>query len=81
MQVMPFHFKRCGVSDWRNAYQNTTCGIGILADALRRTNGHHVKALSIYNSGKIDGYKRYKETKKYVKIIPRTRERLLRQGA
>ncbi len=69
MQVMPFHFKRCGVSNGFNAYQNTTCGIGILADALHDAGGDLKVALSLYNSGKKDGYKRFSETKNYVANI------------
>lgn len=69
MQVMPFHFKRCGVSNGFNAYQNTTCGIGILADALKDANGDLKIALSVYNSGKKNGYLRFSETKNYVASI------------
>jgi soluble lytic murein transglycosylase-like protein len=69
MQVMPFHFKHCGVSNGFNAYQNTTCGIGILADALQDANGDLKIALSLYNSGKKSGYLRFKETKNYVASI------------
>ena len=69
MQVMPFHFPHCGVSNGFNAYQNTTCGIGILADALNDAHGNVKIALSLYNSGKKNGYLRFNETKNYVRNI------------
>lgn len=40
----------------------------MMRDALRRT-GSYTKALSIYNSGRPDGYKRFSETAAYVKKI------------
>lgn len=69
MQVMPFHFRACGVSNGFNAYQNTTCGIGILADALNDSHGNLKIALSIYNSGQKNGYLRFNETRNYVRNI------------
>jgi soluble lytic murein transglycosylase-like protein len=50
-QVMPMHFKACGMSnpfDWK---QNMTCSAGILADALKTSHGGITEALVRYNGG------------------------------
>ena len=41
----------------------------LMRDALKRTKGDYRAALSIYNSGRPDGYKRFDETRDYVKKI------------
>lgn len=40
-----------------------------MADNLKRTGGNYTQALSIYNSGRPDGYKNIAETSAYVKKI------------
>lgn len=40
-----------------------------MRDNLKRTGGNYDQALSIYNSGRPDGYKRFPETINYVKTI------------
>lgn len=44
-------------------------GARYLADALKRTGGNYHQALSIYNSGRPEGYKSIPETANYVKSI------------
>jgi soluble lytic murein transglycosylase-like protein len=51
MQVMPFHFKSCGISNPNSATQSITCGTGILAEALKEAKGDVGMALAIYNGG------------------------------
>jgi soluble lytic murein transglycosylase-like protein len=76
MQVMPFHFN--GLDKWyqKEPYVNTRYGIGILADCLKRSHGHIPQALSLYNSGKKNGYLRFNETKAYVANITKDHNRL-----
>jgi soluble lytic murein transglycosylase-like protein len=79
MQVMPLHFKHCGISYAYNPFQNTTCGTGILEDALKESKGNLTIALSIYNSGRKDGYLKFAETKKYVATIRAKYEKTKRE--
>jgi soluble lytic murein transglycosylase-like protein len=79
MQVMPLHFPHCGITDAYNPRQNTTCGTGILKDALKDAKGNLTIALSIYNSGRKDGYLKYPETNKYVANIKAKYEKTKRE--
>lgn len=59
MQVMPEHYPRCGVSDPFNKKQNLTCGIGILASALKEAKGNVKLALAMYNGNPVWARKMY----------------------
>lgn len=68
LQVMPFHFgnqaKNCS-----EPYLNVNYGVGILADCLEKAGGNLKVALSLYNSGRKNGYLRFPETRYYVSKI------------
>ena len=68
LQVMPFHFgnqaKNCS-----EPYLNVNYGVGILADCLEEAGGNLKVALSLYNSGRKNGYLRFPETRNYVSKI------------
>jgi len=67
-QVMPQHFGK-QASNCSEPYLNARFGIGILADCLKRSGGNITIALSLYNSGKKNGYLRFRETRNYVSKI------------
>lgn len=68
MQVMPMHYKACGVSNPFDAKQNLTCGIGILANALKQAGGNHRLALAMYNGEPTWARRMYKQNWPCVRI-------------
>lgn len=69
-QFMPATARQYGVTlgDGR-ASDDLDGAARLIRDALKRTGGDYRQALSIYNSGRPDGYKRFDETRNYVRII------------
>jgi len=69
-QFMPATAKQYGVNLDDNRISDDLDGAArYLADSLKRTGGNYTEALSIYNSGRPDGYKHIAETANYVKSI------------
>jgi hypothetical protein len=69
-QFMPATAKQYGVNLGDNRISDDLDGAArYLADNLKRTGGDYRAALSIYNSGKPDGYKTIPETRAYVQKI------------
>lgn len=69
-QFMPATAKQYGVNLNDGLIADDLDGAArYLRDNLKRTNGNYEEALSIYNSGRPDGYKSIPETMNYVKTI------------
>lgn len=69
-QFIPSTAKAYGVNLHDNRVTDDLEGAArYLRDNLKRTGGNYTKALSIYNSGKPEGYKSIAETANYVKSI------------
>jgi len=80
-QFEPPTAKQYGVTLGDNRVSDDLAGAAkLIHDSLRKTGGSYHEALSIYNSGKPDGYKRIPETIAYVHNILTDAARLRRQA-
>ena len=71
-QFMPSTGRRYGLkneNDFYNPDKALDASARLMRDNLKVSNGDYKMALSLYNSGRKDGYKRFNETKQYVKNI------------
>ena len=69
---MPSTGRRYGLKkeqDFYNPDKALDASARLMRDNLKVSNGDYKMALSLYNSGRKDGYKRFNETKQYVKNI------------
>ena len=67
-QFMPATAKQYGVNT-ADPKSSLDGAARLMRDALRKNGGSYERALSVYNSGRPDGYKRFGETKSYVAKI------------
>ncbi|MCI5066513.1 lytic transglycosylase domain-containing protein [bacterium] len=74
MQIMPFHFRRLGITEPFNPKQNIRGGSRILSELQGRYRGNTKLILAAYNAGeeavrKYGGIPPYRETQNYVKKV------------
>lgn len=67
-QFIPSTARQFGINP-RNPVQSLDAAAKYMAQNLRRTGGNYAQALSLYNSGRPDGYKTIAETRGYVQKI------------